>query len=95
MTMQEMKNVVIVNGKAIFDIQTLFAQLLVVDQQRGVEVTLIEEFGCLRKGDKTVFVKYLGVPVSSASAPAVVLVDVSQLLYHVVPVARTCLELRC
>ena len=106
-TMQEMKNVVIVNGKAIFYIETLFARLLVVGQQRGVEVTdifqyelspmhpsLIDEFGCLRKGDKTVFVKYLGVPVNSASAPAMVLVDVSQLLYHVVPVARTCLELR-
>ena len=63
--MQEMKKVVIVNGKAIFDIETLFARLLVVGQQRGVEVTyifqyelshvppsLIDEFGCLRKGDK-------------------------------------------
>ena len=37
-TMQEMKKVVIVNGKAIFDIETLFTRLLVVGQQRGVEV---------------------------------------------------------
>ena len=63
-TMQEMQQVAIVNGKAIFDIETLFARLLVVGQQRGVEVTdifqyelshvptsLIDEFGCLRKGD--------------------------------------------
>ena len=102
-TMQEMKKVVIVNGKAIFDIETLFARLLVVGQQRGVEVTyifqyelshvppsLIDEFGCLRKGDKTVLVKGIGVPVNGAPAPDVVLVDASQLLYHVVwPVAGT------
>ena len=101
--MQEMKKVVIVNGKAIFDIETLFARLLVVGEQRRVEVTdifqyelsrvppsLIDEFGCLRKGDKTVLVKCLGVPVNSAPAPDVVLVDASQLLYHVVwPVAGT------
>ena len=100
-TMQEMKKVVIVNCKPIFDIEILFARLLVVGQQRGTEVTyifqnelspvppsLIDEFGCLRKADKTVLVKCLGVPVNSAPAPAVVLVDASQLLYHVVwPVA--------
>ena len=93
-TMQEMKKVVIVNGKPIFDIETLFARLLVVGQQRGMEVTyifqyelshvpsfLIDEFGCLRKADKTVLVKCLGVPVNSAPAPDVVLVDASQLLY--------------
>ena len=95
--------VVIVNGKPIFDIETLFARLLVVGQQRGVEVTdifqyelspvppsLIDEFGCLRKADKTVLVNCLGVPVNSAPAPDVVLVDASQLLYHAVwPVAGT------
>ena len=73
------EGVVIVNGKAIFDIETLSdgRRLLVVGQQRGVEVTyisqyelshvppsLIGEFGCLRKGDNTVLVKCLGVPVS-------------------------------
>ena len=97
-TMQEMKKVVIVNGKAIFDIDTLFARLLVVGQQRGVEVTdifqfelgpvppsLIDEFGCLRKGDKTVLIKCLGVPVNSAPAPGVVLVDASQLFIMFLP----------
>ena len=92
--MQEMKKVVIVNGEAVFDIETLFVPLLVVGQQRGVEVTdifqyelspvppfLIDEFRCLRKVDKTVFVKCLGtrsivhlhpclgVPVNGAPAP--------------------------
>ena len=55
-----------------------------------VPPSLINEFGRLRKADKTVLVKCLGVPVNSAPAPDVVLVDVSQLLYHVVwPVAGT------
>ena len=91
-TMQEMKKVVIVNGKAISETETLFVRLLVVGQQRGVEVTdiflyelstvrpsLINEFGCLKKGDKTVLVKCIGVPVNSSPAPDVVLVDASQL----------------
>ena len=64
-TMQEMMKVVIVKGQAIFDIETLFARMLVVGQQRGVEVTdichyelspvppsLIDEFGCLKKETK-------------------------------------------
>ena len=37
--MQDMKKVVSVYGKGMFDIDTLFARLLVVGQQRGVEVT--------------------------------------------------------
>ena len=37
--MQDMKKDVIVNGKDIFDIETLFARLLVVGQPHGVDVT--------------------------------------------------------
>ena len=43
-TMLEMEKDVIVNGKAIFDIETLFARLLVVGQQRGVKVTYIFQY---------------------------------------------------
>ena len=96
--MQERKKVAVVNDKAFSDIETLFAQLLVVGQQCDMKLTdvfkyklspciptsLIDEFGYLRKGDKAVLVKYLGVPVNSASAPDVELVDGSKLFYHVV-----------
>ena len=94
-TMQDMTKVVIVHSKVIFDIETLFARLLVVGQQRGVEVTYLpvrtESYASVshrgvrvfEKGDKTVLVKCLGVPVNCASAPDVVLVDASQMLYHV------------
>ena len=77
-TMQEMKMVVIVNGKAIFDIETLFPRLLVFSQQRGVEVTDIFQY------------ELSHVPASLIHEFDVVLVDASQLLYHVVwPVAWT------
>ena len=42
--MQEIETVVIVNGNAICDTETLFARLLVVGQQRGVEVTDIFQY---------------------------------------------------
>ena len=55
-----------------------------------VPPTLIDEYGWLRKGDKTVLVKSLSVSVMTPCAPHVVLVDAGQLLYHVVwPVSGT------
>ena len=55
-----------------------------------VPTALIDEYGCLRKGNKAVLVKSLGVTVKTLPAPDVVLVDAGQLLYHVVwPVAGT------
>ena len=76
---------------------TLFSRLLVVRQQRSVDIAdvfqfelspippaLIDEYGCLRKGDKAVLVTSLSVSVTTPCAPDVVLVDAGQLLYHVV-----------
>ncbi|CAL8282704.1 unnamed protein product [Boreogadus saida] len=63
-TMEVMKKALTVKGKPIYDMEALFARLLVVGQQRGIEFndvfdhepspvppSLIDEFGCLRKGD--------------------------------------------
>ena len=60
------------------DMEVLFARLLVVGQQRGIDLrdvfdhklspvppSLIDEYGCLRKGDKSILVKRLGVPDSN------------------------------
>ena len=102
-TMEVMKKALTVKGMPIYDMDALFARLLVVGQQRGIELkdvfdhelspvppSLIDEFGCLRKGDKSVLVKRLGVPDENAPLPNVVLVNGSQLLYHIVwPVAGT------
>ena len=82
---------------------TLFSRLLVVGQECSIDIAdvfqfelspvppaLIDEYGCLRKGDKAVLVKSLSVSVMTPCAPNVVLVDAGQLLYHVVwPVSRT------
>ena len=86
-TMEVMKKAVTVKGKAIYDMEVLFAQLLVVGQQRGIDLkdvfdhelspvppSLIDEYGCLRKGDKSVLVKRLGVPDSNAICPNIVIV---------------------
>ena len=82
---------------------TLFSRLLVVGQQRSVDIAdvfqfelspvppaLIDEYGCLRNGDKVMLVKSLSISVTTPYAPDVVLVDGGQLLYHVVwPVSET------
>ena len=102
-TMELLMKAVTVKWKAIYDIETLFSRLLVMRQQRSIDTAdvfqfelspvppaLIDEYGCLRKGDKAVLVKTLSVSVMTPCAPNVVLVDAGQLLYHVVwPVAGT------
>ena len=102
-SMEAIKKAVNVKGKAIYDVETLFSRLLVVGHQRNMDVAdvlqfelssvppaLIDEYGCLRKGGKSVLVKCLGVSATTPPAPDMVLVDAGQLLYHVVwPVAGT------
>ena len=102
-TMELLKKAVTVKGKAIYHVMTLFSRLLVVEQQRSVDIAdvfqfelspvpqaLIDEYGCLRKGDKAVLVKSLSVSVTTPYASDVVLVDAGQLLYHVIwPVSET------
>ena len=102
-TMELLKKAVTVKGKAIYDVVTLFSRLLVVRQQRSVDIAdvfqfelspvlsaLIDEYGCLRKGDKAVLVKSLSISVTTPYAPDVVLVDAGQLLCHVIwPVSET------
>ena len=92
-----------VKKKTIYDIETLFSRLLVVGQQRSIDIAdifqfelspvppaLIDEYGCLRKGDKAVLVKFISVSVMTPSVPHVMLVDGGLLLYQVVwPVLGT------
>ena len=90
-TMQLLKKALTVKGNTIYDIETLFSRLLVVGQQRSIDIAdvfqfelspvppaLIDEYGCLRKGDKAVLVKSLSVSVTTLCAPDVVLVDAGQ-----------------
>ena len=55
-----------------------------------VPPALIDEYGCLRTGDKAVLVKSLNVSVTTPYATDVVWVNVGELLYQVVwPVSGT------
>ncbi|KAJ8400373.1 hypothetical protein AAFF_G00397560 [Aldrovandia affinis] len=59
-----------------------------------VPASIIDEYGCLRKGNKSVIVKRLGILVPNPQVPDVVLVDESQLIYHVVgPTSGTVADL--
>lgn len=85
-----------VNGKTVRDLQAIFARLLVVGSKRHIELStlfnyelgpvpasIIDEYGFLRKGNKSVFVQRLGILDPNPPAPDVILVDASQLIYHV------------
>lgn len=95
-TMQQMKKAISVKRKPVYDMESIFTRLLVVGQQRATEMkeifkyefsgippALVDEFGCLRKGDESVLVKRLGCPCENVPASNV-LVDASQLLFYVV-----------
>ncbi len=49
----------------------------------SVPPSLIDEQGCLRKGSKSVLVQCLGVLKETPPTAEVVIVDVSQLFYHI------------
>lgn len=90
--MELLKKAVTVKGKAVYDVETLLSQLLVVRQQGNIDIldnfqyelspvppALIDEYGSLRKGRKATLIKYLSVFVITLSSPDVLLVDGSQL----------------
>ena len=78
------------------DLESYFLRILTVSQQRDVDLkelfkfemcsippSLIDEYGCLRKGQKAPIVKHLGRNETSQSLPDTVIVDGQQLVYHV------------
>jgi len=84
-------------AKSLVDLENIFLHLLVIGERRQLQLepvfayelcsvpsSLIDEHGCLRKPNKAGLVKRLGVPESSPTAEAIVIVDVSQLFYHIV-----------
>jgi hypothetical protein len=96
-TMQVLKKSVKVNHKAVYDLESVFARLLVVGQKRNVDLasvfqhelspvppSLIDEYGLLRKSKKSDLVARLGIKIPSPPPPDTLLVDASQLLYHIV-----------
>ena len=92
--MEHLKKGVRIGDKVVFDLESIFLLLLIVGQQRDVELmpifgyelcavppSLVDEYGCLRKGNKDPLVERLGVKLQ---LPDVVIVDAQQLMYHVI-----------
>ena len=65
-TMQLMKKTAVVDDKKIYDMEAIFARLLAVGHQRDLDLSdvfqhemsavtpsIIDEYGCLRKGEKS------------------------------------------
>ena len=84
-------------SSTVIDMESIFLRLLMIGQQRQMEIeplfsyelcavppSLIDEHRCLRKGNKSDLVKRLGVPQTAPSAAEAIIVDVSQLFYHIV-----------
>ena len=102
-TMQNSKRKATVNSKPVYDLDAFFGRLLIVGQNRDISIadlfnyklapvppSLINEYGSLRKSDKTILVQKLGSTIASPSDPDILLIDGNQLLYHVVwPVPGT------
>ena len=85
------------DGRPTIDLENIFLRLLMIGQWRQMEIeplfayelcpvppSLIDEQGCLRKGNKSGLVKRLGVLETSQEAPEIVIVDGQQLLYRIV-----------
>ena len=82
----------------VIGLKNIFLRLLLVGQRRQMELgphlhayelctvppSIIDEHCCLRKSSKAGLVKRLGVFDNSPAAADIVIVDVSQLLYHIV-----------
>ena len=84
-------------SKPVVDLETIFLRLLMIGQQRKIELgplfayelcavppALIDGQGCLRKGNKSGLVKRLGVVDIYPKSADTLIVDVSQLFYHMV-----------
>ena len=96
-TMEKLKHGIKIGDQVVFDLESIFLRLLLVAQQREMEPlpifgyelcavppSLVDEYGCLRKGNKAVLMHRLGVKQCQLQRPDVVIVDAQQLLYHVV-----------
>ena len=83
--------------RPVIDLESIFLRLLMIGQQREIELehlfayelcavpsSLIDEHGCLCKGNKSDLVKRLGVPETLPTTPDTIILDVSQLFYHIV-----------
>ena len=96
-TMEKLKHGIKIGDQVVFDLESIFLRLLLVGQQREMELlpifgyelcavppSLVYEYGCLRKETRQYSLHRLGVKQCQLQRPGVVIVDAQQLLYQVV-----------
>ena len=84
-------------GSPAIDLENIFLCLLMIRQKWQMELgslfayvscsvpsSLIDEHGYLHRGNKSLLVKHLSVLEISSIAPDIIIVDASQLFYHIV-----------
>ena len=95
-TMEYLKRGVKLGENTVFDAESIFLRILMVGQQRHLQLApifsyqlcavppyLVDEFGCLRRGNKAALMNRLGIKLTRPRSPNIVIVDGQQLLYHV------------
>ena len=86
--MEQLKRGMEVGDKTAFDLvgQTRQLQLTLIFPYESCTIpsSLIDEYGCLRKRNKSTLVNRLGVKQVSGPGPDIVRVDMQQMLYHIV-----------
>ena len=95
--MEQLKRGMKVGDKTAFELETTFLRRLMVGQKRQLQLalifqyelctippSLIDKYGCLRKGNKSILAYRLGVTQVSGTAPDIVIVDMQHMLYHIV-----------
>ena len=89
-----LKRGVKVGEKTLFVVESIFLRILMVGQQRqllpifsyqlcAVPLSLVDEFGCLRLGNKAAVMIQLGIKLSRPRSPDIVIVDGQQLSCYV------------
>ena len=104
-TMECLKKGVNIGDKVVFDLESIFLRLFIVGQQRDMELmpifgyalcaippSVVDEYGCLRKGNKAPLVERLGIKHAQSQIPDVVIVDAQQLMHHVIWPCRGTVE---
>ena len=84
-------------GRQYLTWEAILIRVLIVGQHRQLQLptifryelcavppSLIDEYGCLRKGNTSAICNRLGVVQVDPSAPDVFIVDMQQMLYHIV-----------
>ena len=93
--MEHLKRVVKIGDTVVFNLRFIFLRFLVISQWHEMELlpifglyavppSLMDEYGCLRRGNKAILVHKLGVKHHKPPRSNVIIVYSQQLLYNVV-----------